>query len=44
MERDDINSDGELVELGTASTDTLGSLGEIIEPMGLWHKTGISDE
>lgn len=34
-----------LVELATASADTLGlPLGEIIEPMGFWHKAGISDE
>lgn len=34
-----------LIELGTASSDTLGlPLGEIIEPMGFWHKAGISDE
>ena len=37
--------DGEcVVELGIASCDTRGGLGEIIEPMGLWHKAGISDE
>lgn len=35
----------ELVELGTASTETRGlPVGDIIEPMGFWHKAGISDE
>lgn len=35
----------ELVELGPASTETRGlPVGDIIEPMGFWHKAGISDE
>lgn len=35
---------GDLVELGIASTETRGlPVGEIIEPMGLWHKAGISE-
>lgn len=34
-----------LVELGTASTETRGlPVGDIIEPMGFWHKAGISPE
>jgi hypothetical protein len=46
MERNDRQdvTPAELIELGTASKDTLGALGEIIEPMGLWHKAGISEE
>lgn len=33
-----------LVELGRATSDTLGlPYGDIIEPMGLWTKTGLSD-
>ena len=43
MEREE-DRNGTVIELGTASTETLGALGEIVEPMGLWHKTGISDE
>ena len=35
----------ELVELGTASTETQGlPVGDIIEPMGFWRKEGISHE
>jgi hypothetical protein len=35
----------ELVELGAATTATRGlPVGEVIEPMGFWHKAGISDE
>ena len=32
-----------VIELGTASTDTKGPLGDMIETAGLWHKTGIAD-
>ena len=32
-----------LVELGIASTDTRGPLGDMIEAVGLWHKAGIAD-
>lgn len=33
-----------LIELGTASRCTLGlPFGEIPEPMGFWHKAGITD-
>jgi len=42
MEREDF--DTELTELGTASADTEGAMGETVEAVGLWHKTGISDE
>ena len=35
---------GELVDLGTASTDTEGAMGRIVEPVGLWRHEGISDE
>jgi hypothetical protein len=43
MERDD-DFDQSVIELGTASTDTQGPLGDMIEPDGLWYKHGISDE
>lgn len=43
MERD-IIEDTATLELGTASLVTQGGMGEIIEPMGLWRRTGISDE
>jgi hypothetical protein len=33
-----------LLELGTASTDTQGGLGDMVETMGLWHRTGIAEE
>jgi hypothetical protein len=33
-----------LVELGTASTDTQGAAGHIMEPGGLWMKEGISQD
>lgn len=33
-----------LVELGTATVETMGALGDIIEPMGLWRRAGISDD
>ena len=42
MEREDF--DTELTELGTASADTEGAMGETVEAVGLRHKTGISDE
>jgi len=42
MEREDF--DTELTELGTASADTQGAMGETVEAVGLWHKIGISDE
>jgi len=32
-----------LIDLGAASTETKGAFGVIIEPMGLWHRMGISD-
>ena len=40
MERD---NETPVIELGTASTDTRGPLGDMIEVAGLWHKTGIAD-
>lgn len=43
MDRNDVDLDTGLVELGIASTDTLGGLGDIIEPMGLWRKNGLSN-
>ncbi|MBX3562695.1 MAG: benenodin family lasso peptide [Sphingomonas sp.] len=42
MERED--SAPAIVDLGTASHVTQGGLGDMIEPTGLWHKAGISDE
>jgi hypothetical protein len=42
MEREDF--DPGLTELGAASTDTQGAMGETVEAVGLWHRTGISDE
>jgi hypothetical protein len=42
MEREDL--DPGLTELGTASVDTEGAMGETVEAVGLWHKTGISEE
>jgi len=42
MEREDCAP--AIVDLGTASEVTQGGLGDMIEPTGLWHKTGISDE
>ncbi|HET6942854.1 MAG TPA: benenodin family lasso peptide [Sphingomicrobium sp.] len=42
MEQEDF--DPELTDLGTASADTKGAMGETVEAVGLWHKTGISDE
>lgn len=44
MERDITGQPEGLLEFGTASADTQGGLGQIIEPMGLWHKAGITDE
>ncbi len=43
MERNDETVEV-VIELGTASTDTKGPLGDMIEPNGLWYKHGISDE
>lgn len=43
MERDRDETSA-VIDLGTASTDTRGGVGDVIEPMGLWHKAGISDE
>lgn len=31
-------TDAPTIELGTASTDTRGPLGEMIEPVGLWRR------
>jgi hypothetical protein len=44
MERDIIDEATTTHELGTVSVHTEGGMGDIIEPMGLWHKAGISDE
>jgi hypothetical protein len=34
-----------LIELGIASRETRGlPVGDVIEPMGFWHKAGISAE
>jgi hypothetical protein len=44
MEREMIEEDGVLVELGQASLITEGGMGDVIEPMGLWHKAGLSSE
>ena len=43
MERDSIEASA-VIDLGTASADTKGPGGDIIEPIGMWHKTGITDE
>jgi hypothetical protein len=44
MERDLIDDAVLMVELGTASQVTEGGMGDVIEPMGLWHKAGLSAE
>ena len=44
MDHDRDNEAKALIELGVASTDTRGAFGEMIEPMGLWHKTGFNGE
>jgi hypothetical protein len=43
MERWNDGAPEPLVELGIASIATKGPLGNAIEAMGLWHKTGIAD-
>lgn len=43
MERDRTEDSREALELGVASVHTEGGMGEIIEPMGLWHRAGISE-
>lgn len=43
MERDK-QATADLIELGSISGDTRGAMGEMIEPIGFWHKAGISDE
>ena len=44
MERMKQESPESLVELGTASTDTQGGMGSIIEAAGLWHKIGLEED
>ncbi len=43
MERDNDRLEP-VTELGTASIDTKGPIGDMIKAAGLWHKTGIADE
>ena len=44
MERENTNTAAGLVELGSVSGETQGGMGDMIEPVGFWHKSGISDE
>jgi hypothetical protein len=44
MERANEKEAGTLIELGSASTDTKGGMGDHVEAAGLWRKMGISDE
>lgn len=43
MDRSNEQESGQLTELGIASSDTRGPLGDMIEAVGLWHKAGIAD-
>ena len=33
-----------VIDLGAASTETKGPIGDMIEAAGLWHKNGIASE
>lgn len=44
MERNDDSKRFELIELGSVSGETQGPMGNMLEPIGFWHKAGISDE
>ena len=43
MEREE-QAPADLIELGSISGETKGAMGEMIEPIGFWHKAGISEE
>lgn len=44
MEREHVTTSADLIELGSVSDQTQGAMGEMIEPIGFWHRTGISDQ
>jgi hypothetical protein len=44
MERDHKNATADLTELGSVCGDTHGPMGDMLEVVGFWHKTGISDD
>jgi len=44
MERDDKTMAADLIDLGSVSGETQGPMGDMLEPIGFWHKAGISDE
>ncbi|MDT9599874.1 benenodin family lasso peptide [Sphingosinicella rhizophila] len=44
MERDTKTAPADLIDLGSVSTDTQGPIGDMLEPIGFWHKSGISND
>lgn len=44
MERDNKTLAPDLIDLGSVSAETQGPIGEMLEPIGFWHKSGISAE
>lgn len=44
MERDNSTMAVDLIELGSVSGETHGPMGEMLEPIGFWHKFGISND
>lgn len=44
MERDNSTMAADLIELGSVSGETHGPMGDMLEPIGFWHRTGISDD
>jgi hypothetical protein len=44
MERDSNMTPTGLIDLGSVSDETQGPMGDMLEPIGFWHKFGISDE
>ena len=44
MERTDSQDIPQPVELGSVTGDTLGAMGEMIEPVGFWQRTGIAED
>lgn len=44
MERDNKTMETDLIELGSVSAETHGPIGDMLEAIGFWQKSGISDE
>ena len=44
MKRDNKAMAADLIDLGSVCAETQGPIGDMLEPIGFWHKSGISDE